>query len=73
MGTGGTIPVGTSRSKPAIKVIGVIPSDRSARPVPDWRGGTAFTYKVEGIGEIFASTLINVVDDTVKVTDKESF
>jgi cystathionine beta-synthase len=79
MGTGGTI-TGVGRylkeQNPAIKVIGVDPIGSILHDLfQSGEGGTAFTYKVEGIGEDFLPSTLNlsVIDDTVKVTDKESF
>jgi len=79
MGTGGTI-TGAGRylkeQNPAIKVVGVDPVGsilhdlfQTGETVP------AHTYKVEGIGEDFLPTTLDlsVVDDTVKVSDKASF
>lgn len=79
MGTGGTIS-GVGRylkeQNPEIKVIGVDPVGsilhdlfQSGETVP------AHTYKVEGIGEDFLPTTLDlsVLDETVKVSDKESF
>jgi cystathionine beta-synthase len=82
MGTGGTIS-GAGRylkeKNPAIRIVGVDPVGSIL--LETWqRGGIpddvqAFTYKVEGIGEDFLpSTLdLTVIDEVVKVTDKESF
>jgi cystathionine beta-synthase len=79
MGTGGTIS-GVGRylkeQNPAIKVIGIDPVGSILHDLFQiGEGGTAHTYKVEGIGEDFLpSTLdLSLVDDTVRVTDKESF
>jgi cystathionine beta-synthase len=79
MGTGGTISgVGhfLKEQNPAIKIIGVDPIGsllhdyfQTGKMIP------AHTYKIEGIGEDFLpSTLdFSVIDDTIQVTDKESF
>jgi cystathionine beta-synthase len=79
MGTGGTIS-GVGRylkeQNPAIKVVGVDPIGSILHDLfQTGDGGTAHTYKVEGIGEDFLPSTLNLsfVDDTVKVTDKESF
>lgn len=79
MGTGGTI-TGVGRylkeKNPAIKIVGIDPIGsilhelfQTGKEVP------AHTYKVEGIGEDFLpGTLdLSVLDDTVQVSDKESF
>lgn len=79
MGTGGTI-TGVGRflkeQNPAIKIIGVDPIGsilhelfQTGREVP------AHAYKVEGIGEDFLPTTLDlsVIDNTVQVSDKESF
>ncbi|MGW8251144.1 MAG: pyridoxal-phosphate dependent enzyme [Anaerolineales bacterium] len=79
MGTGGTI-TGVGRylkeRNPAVKVVGVDPLGSILHDL--FQSGEtveAHTYKVEGIGEDFLpSTLdLSVVDDTVRVSDKESF
>ncbi|MGE5223831.1 MAG: cystathionine beta-synthase [Omnitrophica WOR_2 bacterium] len=82
MGTGGTIS-GTGRylkeQNPQIRVIGVDPVGSIL--METWRQGhipedvKATTYKVEGIGEDFLpSTLdLSVIDDVVRVGDQESF
>ena len=79
MGTGGTIS-GTGKflkqKKPDMKMVGVDPvgslyydfvkSQRITKP---------FSYKVEGIGEdFFPSTMnLNIIDDIIRVDDKECF
>lgn len=82
LGTGGTIS-GVGRylkeRNPAIRIIGVDPVGSilldtwQAKQVPP--GAQAAAYKVEGIGEDFLpSTLdLDVIDDVIQVTDKESF
>jgi cystathionine beta-synthase len=82
MGTGGTIS-GTGRylkeQNPNIKVIGVDPEGSILAAA--WRLGHVppdaqpRTYKVEGIGEDFLpSTLdLSVIDEVIQVGDKESF
>ncbi len=79
MGTGGTI-TGVGRylkeQNPAIKVIGVDPVGSILHDLfQTGEAVAAHTYKIEGIGEDFLpSTLdLSVVDDTVRVSDKESF
>lgn len=79
MGTGGTI-TGVGRyfkeKNPGIKIIG---GDPEGSLLYDFfhRGivGKAETYKVEGIGEDFFPTTLDfsVLDDVVRVSDKESF
>jgi cystathionine beta-synthase len=79
MGTGGTI-TGLGRylkeKKPSLKVVGVDPVGsiyydyfRTGKMVP------AHSYKVEGFGEDFLPGTMDfsVVDDVVRVTDKECF
>ncbi len=79
MGTGGTLS-GTGKflreKKPSIKIVGIDPvgslyydfvkSGRVTRP---------FAYKVEGIGEdFFPSTMnLDILDDVIRVDDKECF
>ncbi|HEX6304141.1 MAG TPA: cystathionine beta-synthase [Anaerolineales bacterium] len=82
MGTGGTI-TGVGRflkeKNPGIRIIGVDPTGSIL--LETWQEGhvpedvAPTTYKVEGIGEDFLpSTLdISVIDQVVRVTDKESF
>ncbi len=79
MGTGGTI-TGVGRylkeQNPAIKIVGVDPIGSLLHELfQTGRMTPAHTYKVEGIGEDFLpGTLdLSVIDDTVQVTDKESF
>ncbi|RME07581.1 MAG: cystathionine beta-synthase [Anaerolineae bacterium] len=83
MGTGGTI-TGVARylkeQNPAVRVIGVDPTGSILKELWENRGELppgveASTYKVEGIGEDFLpSTLdLSLVDEVVRVTDKESF
>ncbi len=82
MGTGGTISgIGhyLKEQNPEIKMIGVDPKGSllketwQAGEVPD--DAEVSPYKVEGIGEDFLpSTLdLSVIDDVVRVDDKESF
>jgi cystathionine beta-synthase len=82
MGTGGTI-TGLGRylkeKNPEINIVGVDPTGSIL--LETWQHGSipddaeAFSYKVEGIGEDFLpSTLdLSVIDEIVRVTDKESF
>lgn len=82
MGTGGTI-TGVGRylkeQSPAIRIIGVDPAGSILQET--WKEGHVpedaepTTYKVEGIGEDFLpSTLdLSVIDEVIRVTDKESF
>ena len=79
MGTGGTISgIGKylKERKPGVKIIGIDPIGsvfydyvRTGKLVP------AHSYKVEGFGEDFLPGTMDfsVVDDVVRVTDKESF
>jgi cystathionine beta-synthase len=79
MGTGGTI-TGVGRylkeKNPEIKIIGADPVGSLLHEFFH-RGtvGKAETYKVEGIGEDFFPTTLDfsVLDDVVRVSDKESF
>lgn len=79
MGTGGTIS-GTGRflkeKNPSLQVVGVDPVGSVYYDY--WKTGRltdAYTYKVEGIGEDFLpSTMdLSVVDEVIRVGDKESF
>lgn len=82
MGTGGTI-TGIGRylksKNPAIKIVGVDPI--GSLLYDTWRLGHIpdqpflKTYKVEGIGEDFLPTAmdLSVVDEVIQVGDKESF
>ena len=79
MGTGGTIS-GVGRylkeQNPKIQIVGVDPEGSILADYFRTRQVTeAHAYKIEGIGEDFIpSTLdLSVIDDMVKVTDKESF
>jgi cystathionine beta-synthase len=79
MGTGGTI-TGVGRylkeQNPKVKIVGV---DPVGSIIMDYfktgRITEAHAYKVEGIGEDFIPSIydFSVIDDMVKVTDKESF
>jgi cystathionine beta-synthase len=79
MGTGGTIS-GVSRylkeKSPRVKVIGVDPEGSILQDL--LKGGASrdhHQYKIEGIGEDFLpeTTSLDLVDDIVKVTDKEAY
>lgn len=79
MGTGGTI-TGTGKylkeKKPSLRIVGVDPIGSVYYDY--WRTGkmpTASTYRVEGFGEDFIPGTIDlgVVDEVVRVTDKECF
>lgn len=82
MGTGGTI-TGIGRylkeHNPGVRMIGVDPTGSIL--METWQQGKvpddvkATTYKVEGIGEDFLPTSLDlsVIDDVIRVTDKESF
>jgi cystathionine beta-synthase len=79
MGTGGTLS-GTGRflreKKPTIKLVGVDPVGSLYYDlVKTGRVTKAFAYKVEGIGEDFFPTTMNldILDDVVRVDDKECF
>jgi cystathionine beta-synthase len=79
MGTGGTIS-GTGKylkqKKPDIKLVGVDPVGSLYYDfVKSGRITKPFTYKVEGIGEDFFPSTMNlkIIDDIVRVDDKECF
>ena len=78
MGTGGTI-TGTGRylkeKNPRIKVVGVDPEGSMFHHTFHGTSGDIHTYRVEGIGEDFMpSTLdLKVVDEVITVTDKDAF
>lgn len=79
MGTGGTIS-GVGRylkeQNPAVKVIGVDPIGSLLHHYHQTGELTpAHSYKVEGVGEDFLPGTLNfgVIDETVQVTDRESF
>jgi cystathionine beta-synthase len=79
MGTGGTLS-GTGKflreQKPDIKIVGIDPVGSLYYDfVKTGRVTKAFTYKVEGIGEDFFPTTMNlaILDDVVRVDDKECF
>jgi cystathionine beta-synthase len=82
MGTGGTITgVGQylKEQNSEVRMIGVDPTGSIL--LETWQQGQipedveATTYKVEGIGEDFLPTSLDlsVIDDVIRVTDKESF
>lgn len=82
IGTGGTIS-GTGRclkeKNPEIRIVGVDPAGSIL--LETWQRGRVpddvqpKTYKVEGIGEDFLPTTLDlsVIDDVIRVGDKESF
>jgi cystathionine beta-synthase len=78
MGTGGTI-TGTGRflkeKNPRIRVVGVDPEGSMLHHIFRGTTGDIHTYRVEGIGEDFTpSTLdLKVVDEVITVTDKNAF
>jgi cystathionine beta-synthase len=78
MGTGGTIS-GVGRylkeQNPNIQIVGVDPIGSILYELHRNAKGVAESYKVEGIGEDFLpSTLdLSIVDEVVQVTDRESF
>ena len=79
MGTGGTLS-GTGKylreKKPSIKIVGVDPVGSLYYDfVKQGRVTKSFSYKVEGIGEDFFPTTMNlkILDDIVRVDDKECF
>lgn len=78
MGTGGTIS-GTAKylkeKNPKIKVIGVDPEGSIYTELKrTGKMGTAYPYMVEGVGEDFLPSTIdlNLIDEVVQVGDKES-
>jgi cystathionine beta-synthase len=79
MGTGGTLS-GTGKflreKKPGIKIVGVDPVGSLYYDfVKQGRVTKSFSYKVEGIGEDFFPTTMNlgILDDVVRVDDRECF
>lgn len=79
MGTGGTLS-GTGKflreKKPGIKIVGIDPVGSLYYDfVKQGRITKSFSYKVEGIGEDFFPTTMNlkILDDVVRVDDKECF
>ncbi len=79
MGTGGTL-TGTGRflreKKPGVKIVGVDPVGSLYYDfVKTGRITKAFSYKVEGIGEDFFPTTMDlgILSDVVRVDDKECF
>jgi cystathionine beta-synthase len=79
LGTGGTIS-GSGKflkeRKPGIKLLGVDPVGSLYYDfIKDKRITTPFGYKVEGIGEDFFPSTINldIIDEVVRVDDKECF
>jgi cystathionine beta-synthase len=79
MGTGGTLS-GAGKylreKKPGIKIVGVDPVGSLYYDfVKQGRVTKSFAYKVEGIGEDFFPTTMNlkILDDVVRVDDKECF
>jgi cystathionine beta-synthase len=79
MGTGGTLSGAgkfLKEKKPGIKVVGVDPVGSLYYDfVKQGRVTKSFAYKVEGIGEDFFPTTMNlkILDDIVRVDDKECF
>jgi cystathionine beta-synthase len=78
MGTGGTI-TGVGRylkeQNPNVKIVGVDPVGSILYDVfHKGKGGEAFGYRIEGIGEDFVPSIYDwtVVDDVVQVEDRES-
>src|SRR5579871_6281731 len=79
MGTGGTLS-GTGKylreKKPGLKIVGVDPVGSLYYDfVKQGRVTKPFSYKVEGIGEDFFPTTMNlkILDDIVRVDDRECF
>jgi cystathionine beta-synthase len=79
LGTGGTVS-GTGKylkeKKPAVQIVGVDPVGSLYYDfVKTGRITKPFSYKVEGIGEDFFPTTMNleILDDIVRVDDKECF
>jgi cystathionine beta-synthase len=79
MGTGGTLSGAgkyLKEKKPSIKIVGIDPVGSLYYDfVKQGRVTKAFSYKVEGIGEDFFPTTMNlkILDDIVRVDDKECF
>lgn len=78
MGTGGTI-TGTLRylkeKNPKIRVVGVDPEGSMFHHVFYGIDGEIHTYKVEGIGEDFMPSTLDLrfVDEVITVSDKDAF
>ena len=78
MGTGGTIS-GTGRylkeKNPKIKIIGVDPEGSMYHHEFYGTKGEIHSYRVEGIGEDFLPSTLNlkIVDEIITVTDKDAF
>ena len=78
MGTGGTIS-GTAKylkeRNPNIKVIGIDPKGSLYRHLYDGTSGKAESYKIEGIGQDFlpSSMDLDLMDEVVTITDKEAY
>lgn len=79
LGTGGTI-TGVARylkeKNPKIKIIGVDPEGSVYTELKKTgKMGQAYPYKVEGVGEDFVPSTIDlgIVDEVIQVSDKESF
>ena len=79
MGTGGTLS-GTGKylreKKPSLKIVGIDPVGSLYYDfVKTGRITKAFSYKVEGIGEDFFPTTMDlkILDDVIRVDDKECF
>jgi cystathionine beta-synthase len=78
MGTGGTIS-GTARylkeKNPGIRIVGVDPEGSMFHHEFYGTKGEVHTYKVEGIGEDFmpSSLDMNLVDEVIVVSDKDAF
>jgi cystathionine beta-synthase len=78
MGTGGTIS-GTGRylkeKNPDLRIVGVDPEGSMYHHEFDGTKGNIHPYKVEGIGEDFLPSTLNlkIVDEIITVTDKDAF
>lgn len=79
LGTGGTIS-GTAKflkeKNPKIRVIGIDPIGSVYKELKETgKMGEAHPYKVEGVGEDFLPSTINmdIIDEVIQVTDQESF
>lgn len=79
LGTGGTISgVGKflKEKKPGLRVIGIDPEGSLYKEYKETGVlGKAYPYKVEGVGEDFLPSTcdLNIVDEIIQVSDKESF
>ncbi len=78
MGTGGTI-TGTAKylkeRNPNIKIIGIDAQGSLYRHLYDGTNGKAKSYKIEGIGQDFlpSSIDLDLIDEVITISDKEAY